>query len=68
MKKYELIVDSAEQNIPRPQDYEKQKKIYSGKKKNHTLKNPLIVLPLGADIVDLSVGKRGPESDRSLWR
>ena len=31
-------------------------------------KNQLIVLPHGADIVDLSVGKRGPESDINLWR
>ena len=68
LREYELIVDSSEQEIPRPGDYEKQKKFYSGKKKNHTLKNQLIVLPLGADIVDLSAGKRGPESDINLWR
>lgn len=68
LTEYELIVDSTEQGIPRPRDYEEQKKFYSGKQKNHTLKNQLIVLPHGADIVDLSVGKRGPESDINLWR
>ncbi|WP_293123861.1 transposase family protein [Moorena sp. SIO4G3] len=68
LTEYELIVDSAEQEIPRPKDYQEQKKFYSGKKKNHTLKNQLIVLPHGADIVDLSAGKRGPESDINLWR
>ena len=68
LTEYELIVDSAEQDIPRPEDYERQKEFYSGKKKNHTVKNQLIVLPHGADIVDLSAGKRGPESDINLWR
>jgi hypothetical protein len=29
---YELITDSYEQPIERPQDYEEQKKYYSGKK------------------------------------
>ncbi len=68
LTEYELIVDSAEQQIPRPGDYDRQKEFYSGKKKNNTLKNQLIVLPHGADLVDLSAGKRGPESDINLWR
>ncbi len=38
----ELIVDSTEQSIYRPYDDDKQKKYYSGKKKNHTLKNQII--------------------------
>ncbi len=33
---YELIVDSAEQAIERPSDYQEQKKYYSGKEKRHT--------------------------------
>jgi hypothetical protein len=33
----ELIVDSTEQSIYRPYADDKQKKYYSGKKKNHTL-------------------------------
>jgi hypothetical protein len=44
----ELIVDSCEQPIQRPGDYQEQKKLYSGKKKNHTFKNQLIVTPSGA--------------------
>ncbi|WP_442940613.1 transposase family protein [Nostoc sp.] len=48
---YELIVDSAEQAIARPVDYEKQKQYYSGKKKMHTLSWQFIVLPNGKDIV-----------------
>lgn len=41
---YELIVDSMEQAIERPGDYQEQKIYYSGKKKMHTLKNQFIVL------------------------
>lgn len=65
---YELIVDSAEQPIERPVDYQEQKKYYSGKKKMHTLKNQFIVLPNGEDIVDVIVGKLGKTSDISLFR
>ena len=60
LTEYELIVDSQEQAIERPLDYKTQKKYYSGKKKYHTFKNQLIVLPLGKDIVDVVVNKPGP--------
>lgn len=36
LTEFELIVDSCEQPIERPEKYEEQKKYYSGKKKNHT--------------------------------
>lgn len=36
LSEYELIIDSAEQPIARPVDYQEQKKYYSGKKKMHT--------------------------------
>ena len=49
LTEFELIVDSCEQGRQRPRDYQEQKKYYSGKKKNHTLKNQLIVLPDGRD-------------------
>ena len=65
---YELIVDSCEQPRERPKEYEEQKKYYSGKKKNHTLKNQLIVLPDGKDIVDVIAGKPGPKSDINIFR
>jgi len=63
---YELIVDSAEQPVQRPVDYQ-QKKYYSGKKM-HTFKNQFIVLPNGEDIVDVIVGKLGKTSDINLFR
>ena len=63
-----LIVDSSEQVRERPKEYEEQKKFYSGKKKNHTLKNQFIVLPKGKDIVDVLPGEPGPSSDINLFR
>lgn len=68
LSELELIVDSCEQPRERPEEYEEQKKYYSGKKKNHTFKNQLIVTPNGTDIVDIEVGKPGPSSDINLWR
>jgi hypothetical protein len=65
---YELIVDSCEQTRERPRGYPEQKKYYSGKKKTHTLKNQLIVLPNGRDIVDIVAGAPGPKSDINFVR
>ena len=55
----ELIVDSTEETIYRLYPDDKQKKYYSGKEKNYILKNQIIT----TEIVDVIVGKRGPESD-----
>lgn len=68
LTEYQLIVDSAEQPVARPVDYEEQKNYYSGKKKMHTLKNQFIVLPQGEDIVDVTVGNLGKTSDINLFR
>ena len=65
---YELIVDSEEQPRERPGEYKEQKKYYSGKKKNHTFKNQITVLPNGKDIVDVIAGLPGPKSDITLFR
>jgi hypothetical protein len=64
----ELIVDSYEQAIERPSDNEVQKKYYSGKKKQHTKKSQVTVLPKGADIVDVDTGYPGTKSDINLFR
>jgi len=66
LKEWDLVVDSSEQVRERPKDYEEQKKCYSGKKKNHTRKNQLIVLPNTREIVDVTVGKPGCHSDINL--
>ncbi|BAY50258.1 transposase (plasmid) [Scytonema sp. HK-05] len=61
-------MDSAEQLRERPREYTEQKKYYSGKKKNHTFKNQITVLPNGKDIVDVIAGEPGPKSDITLFR
>ena len=68
LEEYRLLVDSFEQDRERPLDNDIQKKYYSGKKKRHTFKNQPIGLPKGEDIIDITVGKRGPESDITLFR
>lgn len=65
---YELIVDTEEQEIERSLDYQEQKNHYSGKKKMHTLKNQVICLPKGEDIVDVVAGELGPKADITIWR
>src|ERR1700712_1497100 len=37
-----VIVDSFETPIPRPSDNDRQKRVYSGKKKRHTLKTQIV--------------------------
>lgn len=68
LSELQLIVDTSEQVRERPRLYQEQKSFYSGKKKNHTLKNQLIVLPDGKDIVDILAGVPGPKSDINLLR
>ena len=68
LTEFELIVDSYEQQIERPTDYQEQKKYYSGKQKRHTRKNQLIVMPSGKEIVDVVVGERGAKADIEIWR
>ena len=68
LTKYELIVDTSEQNRERPGDSEEQEKYYSGKNKSHTFKNQFVTLPSGQDIVDVVAGNPGPTSDINIFR
>ena len=68
LKEFELIVDSYEQPLQRPTDYQEQKKNYSGKQKRHTKKNQVIVMPSGKEIVDVVVGETGATVDIKIWR
>jgi len=61
-----LIVDSFETPIKRPSNNDRQKRLYSGKKKRHTLKSQLITDEKGR-ILDLKSGCRGAKSDVKLW-
>jgi hypothetical protein len=40
--RYVLFMDVTERDIPRSEDYERQKYEYSGKKKSHTIKNNIV--------------------------
>jgi hypothetical protein len=64
-----LIVDSYEQPRERPTDYKEQKKYNSCKQKKHTLKNQIVVMPNGKEIVDVVVvGETGATADIKIWR
>jgi DDE superfamily endonuclease/Helix-turn-helix of DDE superfamily endonuclease len=65
---FKLLVDSVEQPRDRPSDNEEQKKFFSGKKKQHTIKNQIICLPKAKDIVDVKVGFPVPTADINLFR
>ncbi|WP_366557732.1 transposase family protein [Okeania sp. SIO1I7] len=47
LQELKLIVDSTEQDRERPCEQQKQKKYYSGKQKNHTFKNQIIITDKG---------------------
>jgi hypothetical protein len=61
-----IIVDSFETPIPRPSVKERQRRVYSGKKKQHTLKTQLLTDQKGK-ILDINSGHRGPKSDVKIW-
>lgn len=63
----EAIVDGTEQPIQRPQDSEKQKSHYSGKKKRHTVKKQIVVNRQGL-IVDVSPAAEGKRHDFRLFK
>ncbi|MEG4406518.1 transposase family protein [Microcoleus sp. MON2_D5] len=62
-----MILDSYEQPRKRLTDYRKKKKYYSGKQKKPTLKNPIVVMPNGEEIVDVVVGEAGTTADMKIW-
>lgn len=61
-----VIVDSFEQRVQRPQPAETQKRWYSGKKKQHTVKVQVAVDEDTGRIVDVSDGVPGPTADIKL--
>jgi len=61
-----IIIDSFETPIPRPSEKDKQKKYYSGKKKEHTIKTQVVTDSEG-EIQAIDPGHRGPMADKRLY-
>jgi hypothetical protein len=61
-----LLIDSFETPVPRPSEPGKQKRLYSGKKKRHTLKTQVITDQDG-ELLDIDPGHRGPMADKRLY-
>jgi len=60
------IVDATEQPTYRPQGRDEQPQYYSGKKKRHTIKTQIVVLPDGT-IADFSATVQGSQHDKALY-
>ncbi len=60
-----VVIDSFEQRVQRPRDRQAADDLYSGKKKQHTLKSQVAVDEEGR-IVDVAESARGPTADISL--
>lgn len=61
-----LLVDSFETPIARPSLPDVQRKLYSGKKKRHTLKTQIITDKRG-EVIAIEPGYPGPLSDKTLY-
>ncbi|MBA3440173.1 MAG: transposase, partial [Pyrinomonadaceae bacterium] len=61
-----VIVDSFETPTRRPSINERQKRIYSGKKKRHTIKTQVITDQDG-ELLTIAPGHRGPKADLKLY-
>lgn len=62
-----VIVDSFETYLPRPSNNERQKRLYSGKKKRHTIKTQIYTDQDGG-ILSVGKGYRGPKADITIYR
>ena len=61
-----LLIDSFETPIRRPSDETRQRRTYSGKKKRHTLKTPVVTDAKG-EILEIDPGHRGPKADLRIY-
>ena len=60
------LIDSFETSVPRPSEPNKQKRLYSGKKKQHTLKTQVVTDKAG-EILHIDPGHPGPTNDKTLY-
>jgi hypothetical protein len=62
----EFIIDGTERPIQRPKDKKRQRELYSGKKKRHTVKNVVIVDRRTCKIKALSQTRSGKMGDKRI--
>ncbi len=61
-----ILLDSFETAIPRPSKQERQKRVYAGKKKRHTLKTQVVTDATG-EVLAVDAGHRGPAADKKIY-
>jgi hypothetical protein len=61
-----VLIDSFETPVPRPSTEEAQRRVYSGKKKTHTLKTQVATDGAG-EILEIDAGHPGPTADKTLY-
>lgn len=61
-----ILIDTFETSVRRPTGEARQKRVYSGKKKRHTLKTQ-VVTDVRGEILDIDAGHRGPASDKTIY-
>jgi hypothetical protein len=61
-----LLVDTFETPVCRPSTEAAQRRVYSGKKKSHTLKTQVVTDAAG-EILEIDAGHRGPTADKTLY-
>lgn len=62
----QIIIDSFETPLPRPSQEARQKRLYSGKKRRHTLKTQVITDQRG-EILSINAAHRGAKADVKLF-
>jgi hypothetical protein len=62
----QVLIDSFETPVRRPSLDAAQRRVYSGKKKRHTLKTQVVTDATG-EVLELDAGHRGPTSDQKLY-
>ena len=65
-KKDHVLIDSFETPVRRPSLPEAQRRVYSGKKKRHTLKTQ-VLSDVQGEVLSIDPGHRGPMSDKKVY-
>jgi hypothetical protein len=63
-----VVIDTFEQRVQRPRDRDEADKLYSGKKKQHTLKSQVAVDEENGRVVDIGDSALGPEADLTVLK